>query len=69
MIEDETDGIKIAENSEEAFWKDVEDRCIRDIKTAERTMKINEKVKDLAEKEQKKIPKKDKIDPITKLVG
>ena len=36
MIEDEELGLKIAENSDEAYWTELKEKCIKAIETAER---------------------------------
>lgn len=47
MIEDEKLGVKIAENSEEAFWTETKEKCQEAIKAEERNLEINKKIIEL----------------------
>ena len=40
--------VKIAINPEEAFWKQLEEKCVKDIATHEREIIINKAIIDLA---------------------
>jgi len=51
MIEEKELGVKIAENSDEAFWTDMKEKCTEAIKTEHRNIKVNEKLIILAESE------------------
>ena len=42
MIEDKKDGIKIAENEEEAFWIRTKESIEKDIQSARRSIEMNE---------------------------
>jgi len=49
MIEDAKIGLKIAENKEELFWKEAEDRCRKAIFNAEKEKEINQHILKLCE--------------------
>ena len=51
MIENEELGVKIAENTDEAFWTDTKKKCEDAIAAEERNLKINHKMLELCEKE------------------
>jgi len=55
MIEDAELGLKIAENSDEAYWHELKEKCIKAIETAERNIKVDKKVIELCEIELKNI--------------
>ena len=40
MIEDDSIGLKIAENSEELFWAEIKESCEKDIKNLEKMLKF-----------------------------
>lgn len=44
MIEDEKLGLKIAENSDEAFWTETKEKCEEAIAAERRNIKINERL-------------------------
>jgi hypothetical protein len=54
MIEDESLGLKIAENSDEKFWTETLEKCKEGIKSAERNIKLDKKMIELCEQELKK---------------
>jgi ribosomal protein L9 len=56
MIEDEELGLKIAENSDEAFWTETKEKCMKAIEAEERNMKINKKMIELCEEQLKTFP-------------
>lgn len=49
MIVDEKDGIKIAENPEEAFWHGVETQCKKNIDNCKHEEEIQKHILKLAE--------------------
>lgn len=51
MIEDKELGVKIAENTDEAFWTETKEKCETALKVDARNKKINEKMKELCEAE------------------
>ena len=51
MIEDKKLGVKIAENTDEAFWTDTKEKCIQAIAAEKRNLKINTKMLELCEEE------------------
>lgn len=55
MIENEELGLKIAENSDEAYWTELKEKCIKAIETAERNIKVDKKVIELCDIELKNI--------------
>ena len=55
MIEDEKLGLKIAENSDEAYWTELKEKCTKAIETAERNIKVDKKVIELCDIELKTI--------------
>ena len=55
MIEDKELGLKIAENSDEAYWTELKEKCIKAIETAERNIKVDKKVIELCDIELKNI--------------
>lgn len=48
MIEDKALGLKIAENSDEAFWTTTKETCEKAIKDHLRNIEISQKILDLA---------------------
>ena len=61
VIENKELGIKIAENTDEAFWESTKTKIEESIKADERNRKINEVILKLCEKEVKKVDKKPPI--------
>ena len=55
MIEDKKLGIKVAENTDEAFWTETKERCLEGIKAEERNLKINAKMLELCKEELKQL--------------
>jgi len=53
MIENEELGLKIAENTDEAFWTETKKKCEDAIAAEERNMKINKKMIELCEEQLK----------------
>lgn len=53
MIEDKDLGVKIAENTDEAFWTETKQKCTEAIAAEERNMKINMKLIELCEEQLK----------------
>jgi len=53
MQENKELGIKIAENTDEAFWEDMKDKCEEALKAETRNIKINEHMLKLAKEELK----------------
>jgi len=53
MIEDKDLGIKVAENSDEAFWTEQKEKCLEAIKAEERNLKINKRMIALCEEQLK----------------
>jgi len=53
MIENEELGLKIAENTDEAFWAETKKKCEDAIAAEERNMKINKKMIELCEEQLK----------------
>ena len=53
MIEDKELGLKIAENSDEAFWTETKEKCMRAIEAEERNLKINKRMIELCEEQLK----------------
>lgn len=51
MIESEELKLKIAENSDEAFWTETKQKCQEAIAAEERNLKINKRMIELCEKE------------------
>jgi len=51
MIEDKELGVKIAENTDEAFWEDTREKCTEALKAEARNIKINEKMLELCAQE------------------
>ena len=51
MIEDKELGLKIAEDSDEAFWTETKEKCEKAIEAEKRNIKINEKLIELCKKE------------------
>jgi hypothetical protein len=51
MIEDEKLGVKIAENSEEAFWTETKEKCEEAIKAEARNEKINQAILKLCQEQ------------------
>ena len=51
MIEDEKLGLKIAEDTDEAFWTDTQEKCEKALEAEKRNIKINEKMLELCKKE------------------
>lgn len=49
MIEDKEGEFKIAENSDEAFWKTCQKRCQAEIENSKREVIINERILILCE--------------------
>lgn len=49
MIEDKTEGIKIAENSEEKFWTEMKEKCENLLKQCEHEIIIQNTIKSLSE--------------------
>ena len=44
MIEDKSLGVKIAENSDEAFWTETKEKCEEAMKAEHRNLKINDRI-------------------------
>lgn len=55
MIEDKEMGVKIAENSNEAFWTETKQKCTEAIAAEERNLKINKQIIKLCDEELKLI--------------
>ena len=53
MIENEELGLKIAENSDEAFWTETKEKCLEAIAAEERNLKINKRMIDLCDEQLK----------------
>lgn len=53
MIENKELGLKIAEDSDEAFWTETKQKCLDAIAAEKRNMKINKKMLELCEKQLK----------------
>jgi hypothetical protein len=53
MIEDKELGLKIAENSDEAFWTETKEKCLKAIEAEERNLKINRRMIELCEEQLK----------------
>jgi hypothetical protein len=53
MIEDEKLGIKVAENTNEAFWTETKQKCLEAIDAEERNLKINKAMIKLCEEQLK----------------
>ena len=51
MIENEELGVKIAENTDEAFWTETKEKCETALKAEARNVKINEKMLELCKEE------------------
>ena len=51
MIEDKELGVKIAETTDESFWTETQEKCLKAIEAEKRNMKINEKMLELCKKE------------------
>lgn len=51
MIEDKELGIKIAEDTDEKFWKEMQEKCTESVKTEKRNIKVNETLLELSKKE------------------
>lgn len=49
MIEASDLGLKVAENSEEAFWKELKDKTLKNIDTLKREIIINQAIIKLAD--------------------
>ena len=54
MIEDESLGLKIAENSDEKFWTETKEKCEEGIKSAERNILLDKKLIELCDEQLKK---------------
>ena len=54
MIENEELGLKIAETTDEAFWTELKEKCLRAIDAENRNLKINERMIELCDKELEK---------------
>lgn len=55
MIQDEKLGLKIAENSEEAFWTTTKEQCEKSIEEQEHHIKIQKTIIALCNEELKKL--------------
>jgi len=53
MIEDQTLGLKVAENDEEAFWAKMKEKCEKEIANNKREIIINEYLVALCEEKLK----------------
>jgi len=53
MIENEELGLKIAENTDEAFWTDTKEKCEKAIEAEKRNIKINQRLIGLCDEELK----------------
>ena len=51
MIEDKELGVKIAEDTDEKFWTEMQEKCTESIKTEHRNLKVNEKLLELSKEE------------------
>ena len=51
MIEDKSLGLKVAENTDEAFWSDTKEKCLQAIAAEERNIKINRKLIQLCDEQ------------------
>ena len=51
MIEDKDLGLKIAEDTDEAFWTETKEKCLKAIDAENRNIKINQTMLALCEKE------------------
>lgn len=51
MIEEKELGVKIAKDSDEEFWTEMQEKCSEAIKTENRNLKVNEKLLELAKEE------------------
>ena len=51
MIEDKDLGLKVAENTDEAFWTDTKEKCEKAIEAENRNIKINEVLIKLCEEQ------------------
>ena len=51
MIEEKELGVKIAVDSDEAFWTDMKEKCTEAIKTEHRNIKVQEKLLKLCEEQ------------------
>jgi hypothetical protein len=51
MIEEKSLGVKIAEDSDEAFWTETRQKCLEALDAEERNIKINRKMLELCEQE------------------
>jgi len=58
MIEDKKLGIKVAVNTQEAFWSEMKDRIIKDIENNKHNIEISEHILKLAETKLKDVTKK-----------
>lgn len=55
MIEDKELGLKVAKNSDEAFWTETIEKCKEAIAAEHRNLKINQKMLELCEEQIKLI--------------
>ena len=53
MIEEKNLGVKIAEDSDEKFWTEMQEKCTEAIKTEHRNIKVNEILLKLCEEQLK----------------
>jgi len=51
MIENKELGIKVAKDTDEEFWTDMQEKCTEAIKTEHRNIKVNEELIKLCKKE------------------
>ena len=51
MIENKELGVKIAENTDEKFWTETQEKCEEAIKSEQRNIKINEVLIELCKKQ------------------
>lgn len=50
MITDESIGLKLAENPDEAFWITTKEKCLKEIESLKHAIIINQAILDLADK-------------------
>jgi len=53
MIEEKELGLKIAENTDEAFWTETKQKCMEAIAAEERNLKINKRIIELCNEQLK----------------
>ena len=51
MIEEKELGVKIAKDSDEEFWTEMQEKCTESIKTEQRNIKVNEILLKLCEEQ------------------